>query len=337
MMRAFKKLFIICLFLVVMLALVGCGGDSGSNTDNNNNNNNNNDNNQNQNQNQNQHEWTENELFWDSDKNGIPDWQEKEITLTYATWQYENSDAVTIDTLLIEEFMKKYPNIHVEMQIVGGLENVWEANFLALMETEEVPDVFLIHRLENLLDKNVLADLTDFYDHDEDTQFLFDSVKDLGMYKGRRYSLPTFIYPEIWLVNLDLLEDCNIDAPDYDWTWEQMEAIAKAVYAARGTQHAIGIYGTDEYYMELPKIMKIKDDAVAGSKWLAYGYCDDKVMLNNRPAQVVKILVQSPEGPRFIMYQMGTTDHPYGINTKIGLRVYKDMFMIEKKKNTMDW
>ena len=81
-------------------------------------------------------------------------------------------------------------------------------------------------------------------------------------------------------------------------------------------------------------MLKIKGKEIYGT---VYGYCDDKVMLNNRPAQVVKILVQSPEGPRFIMYQMGTTDHPYGINTKISLRVYKDMFMIEKKKNTMDW
>ena len=81
-------------------------------------------------------------------------------------------------------------------------------------------------------------------------------------------------------------------------------------------------------------MLKIRGKEIYGT---VYGYCDDKVMLNNRPAQVVKILVQSPEGPRFIMYQMGTTDHPYGINTKISLRVYKDMFMIEKKKNTMDW
>ncbi|MBO4668193.1 MAG: hypothetical protein J5666_08750 [Bacilli bacterium] len=269
--KVLTKVFSLLLVVLMVFALVGCG-DTPSPTPNP-------DPDPNPNPNPDpdpkEHEWTENELFWDSDKNGIPDWQEKEITLTYATWQYGSSETVTIDTLLIEEFMKKYPNIHVEMQIIEGLEEAWEANFLTLMETEEIPDVFLIHRLENLLDKNVLADLTDFYNHDEDTQYLFESVRDLGLYKGRRYCLPTFVYPEIWIVNLDLLEDCNIDAPGYDWTWDQMEAIAKAVYAARGTQHAIGIYGTDEYYFELPKIMKIKDDAVEGSKWLAYGYCND--------------------------------------------------------------
>lgn len=215
------------------------------------------------------HTWTENELFWDADKNGIEDWQEEEITLTYATWQYNNPDAVTIDTLMIEKFMEKYPNVHVEMQIVGEDEE-WEANMLALLETEEIPDVFLIRRLENMLPYGVLADLTDFYNHDEDTEYIFESVRDLGLYNGRRYSVPSFIYPEIWIVNLDLLEQANLDAPSYEWTWGQMENIAKA--ASNQTTHVIGLYGTDQYYFELPKIQKIKNNEEVGMNWLAYGY-----------------------------------------------------------------
>ena len=46
--------------------------------------------------------------FWDADGNGIADWQEKEITLRYATWQYTNPETQTIDTFLADEFMKKY-------------------------------------------------------------------------------------------------------------------------------------------------------------------------------------------------------------------------------------
>ncbi len=252
----FKKLFALCMVALVLVALVGCGGnkpdggkDPGGKDP----------------------KQNENELFWDADGNGTPDWQEKEITLRYATWQYNNPEAVTIDTLLIDEFMKKYPNIHVEMQIVGE-DTEWETNLLALMETEDLPDVFLVNRLENILSYNILADLTDFFNHDEDADYIFESVRDLGIYKGKRYVVPTFIYPEIWLVNKDLLAECNIEAPGYDWTWDQMESIAKAVYNARGTVHTIGIYGSDQYYFELPKIMKMATDSEAGSKWLGYGY-----------------------------------------------------------------
>lgn len=65
---------------------------------------------------------------------------------------------------------------------------------------------------------------------------------------------------------------------------------------------------------------------------VVYGYTDDNVLMNGRPAQVVKLLVDTPNGKRFIMYQLGNTSRPYGVNTVIDLKVYKNYFMIEKNK-----
>ncbi len=70
---------------------------------------------------------------------------------------------------------------------------------------------------------------------------------------------------------------------------------------------------------------------------VVYGYADDNVLMNGRPAQVVKLLVESPVGKRFIMYQLGSTEQPYGINTTVGVIVYRNMFMIEKKKEELNW
>ncbi len=67
-----------------------------------------------------------------------------------------------------------------------------------------------------------------------------------------------------------------------------------------------------------------------------YGYMDDNVLLNGEPAQVVKILVRTKKGPRFLLYQLGRTDHPYGINKRINLRVYKDYFLITKDDKEYD-
>ena len=259
------KLVMLCFACLLVLALVACGetGGSGDNPD------------DGGNPGGKEHQWTENELYWDADKNGKPDWTEKEITLRYATWQYTDPNTVTIDTLMVEAFMEKYPNIHVEMQIVG-YDEIFENNLLQLLEasTEEnkLPDVFLIERLEHLLPYNILADITEYFNHDDDTEYIFESVKDLGLYNGKRYCVPTFIYPEIWIVNKKLLADCNIAAPSYDWTWEQMELIAKKVSESLVSDHAIGVYGTEQYYFELPKILKTASNAEAGAKWLAYGY-----------------------------------------------------------------
>lgn len=64
-----------------------------------------------------------------------------------------------------------------------------------------------------------------------------------------------------------------------------------------------------------------------------YGYMDDHVLLNNRPAQIVKLLIQTRNGPRFIMYQLGSTLKPYKINDRIDVMVYGKYFLICKEQN----
>lgn len=66
-----------------------------------------------------------------------------------------------------------------------------------------------------------------------------------------------------------------------------------------------------------------------------YGYMDDHVLINGRPAQIVKLLVQTTEGPRFILYQLGNTLKPYGINDRIDVQVYRNYFLICKNKETV--
>jgi len=64
---------------------------------------------------------------------------------------------------------------------------------------------------------------------------------------------------------------------------------------------------------------------------VVYGYMNDNVMINNEPAQIVKLLIQTPDGPRFIMYQLGNTFKLYRIHDSIELMMYQNYFMICKK------
>lgn len=59
---------------------------------------------------------------------------------------------------------------------------------------------------------------------------------------------------------------------------------------------------------------------------------DDNILLNGAPAQIVKLLVNTDEGPKFILYQLCDIKQPFKVNSKIQLRVYKDMFLIPKRK-----
>ena len=67
------------------------------------------------------------------------------------------------------------------------------------------------------------------------------------------------------------------------------------------------------------------------------GYINDNVLLNGHPAQVVKLIADTTAGKRYLMYQLGRADHPYGINTELDLLVYKDYFLIIRKKETINW
>lgn len=68
-----------------------------------------------------------------------------------------------------------------------------------------------------------------------------------------------------------------------------------------------------------------------------YGYMNDEVLINNQPAQIVKLLVETSDGPRFVLYKLGSTVKPYGINDEIELMVYEDCFMICKNRESVRW
>lgn len=217
--------------------------------------------------------------FWDQDANGIEDWTEEAITLTYATWQHTSEDIVTIESLMVNAFMEKYPNITVDIVMMGASSEEWDTNFVAAAESDTLPDVFLINRLASFLPYNILADITTYYENDPDTDFIFDSVQDLGIYKEVRYAVPTFIYPTMWLVNLDILEAAGIAIPSYDWTYEQMLSIAQA--ATNENTHVMGMYGCSFFNRELPKVLKIEaatneTELAIARTWQSYSFDGSK-------------------------------------------------------------
>ena len=63
-----------------------------------------------------------------------------------------------------------------------------------------------------------------------------------------------------------------------------------------------------------------------------YGYLNDNVFFNGKPSKIVKLLIDTEEGPRFILYQLSDTKELYDINSKVKLLFYKKMFLIHKEE-----
>lgn len=273
-----KKIVTLVLVTVFMFAFVSCGGSATTSlltTQ---------DNGENQTTDSQVTTGTPTPTYWDKDGNGIEDWQEEEITLTFSTWQHTSADIITIESLLIDEFMAKYPNITVEIQMMGASSEEWDANFITASESDTLPDVFLINRLASFLPYNILGDITEFYDNDPDTDYIFDSIQDLGIYNDVRYAIPTFIYPTMWVVNLDILELAGIPAPEYNWTYQQMQAIAQAT--TNENNHILGMYGTMFFNRELPKVLKLEaastpEELAYAKKWQSYGFDGEDFNFND--------------------------------------------------------
>ena len=89
----------------------------------------------------------------------------------------------------------------------------------------------------------------------------------------------------------------------------------------------VGIAAT---YIVLSRIWRYITVVLFGKEieGVVYGFQDDNVLLNGNPAQVAKILLHTPNGPRFIMYQLGNTSRPFKANDRLMIKVYKDRFKI---------
>ncbi len=215
---------------------------------------------------------------------GTPDWASQPITLNYSVVsKVEDSTVPAIEELMLEAFTEKYPNITVNpIQLDWSISETWGDKIIEFTTTGTIIDVFLVPRLEDLAGTGYLADLTDFYDNDEDTAFIMDNVSNLGVFDEVRYTVPTFLYPSFWVVNEDVLSEAGVETPNSDWTWAQMEGIAKT-FANINNVH--GLYDTSPYLYEYPKHVKTQEDAAVGKTWFARSYDGTKFNYSDSATQ----------------------------------------------------
>lgn len=75
-------------------------------------------------------------------------------------------------------------------------------------------------------------------------------------------------------------------------------------------------------------IVKLKGKKIEAT---VYGVVNDhNLHINEKPAQIVQLLINTEDGYKLIFYELGTTNCPYEINNKVVLQVYKDKFLIVK-------
>ena len=165
----------------------------------------------------------------DLDNNGTADWQEQELTITIGFSYYGEDNETNSVYQNIEKFMLAYPNITVERSatFTSGWSSDDDLLLIQVAAATEgtLPDVYFNPKGAETYDKGMTLDLTPYFETDEESVWVTDNaLSGMETQDGQEiWGIPWQGVGPIVAVNLTLLEKLDIDAPGYDWTYEEYE------------------------------------------------------------------------------------------------------------------
>jgi len=141
---------------------------------------------------------------------------------------------VTRDTLRVELFEKKYPNIEVKMEPFTGEFHLFDQMLSTWCAAGNAPDLVCMdfELLEHVL-KDQLLPLDQFTSKDEDFQewkYSIPESLDEFTYAGKLYGLPRGLYTYIYWINADLYRKQGLSIPTLENSWtldEFMDSLKK--------------------------------------------------------------------------------------------------------------
>ncbi len=170
--------------------------------------------------------------------------QTRNIVLSYADWGDQE-----LNQLLINAFMERYPNITVQLRRdITGTGGAFTESLLNAQAAGVLPDVFAIDNVPTGVSNGLMLDISEFWDADPDTSFVYPNIATTAVYNGERLAIPTFQFIKGIYINITLLEDLLIPIPPFDWTYDEFVDLAIQV---RQAGQADIIYGIEPWFGDL--------------------------------------------------------------------------------------
>lgn len=156
---------------------------------------------------------------------GLPPMTTENITLTYACWGLAEKGETEVRDKQLAGFMAKYPNIKVEFVNID--QGTWNEGLYNMAAAGTLPDVFWVFSVTEAVKNEWALDVTDMFNADPDTKEIYPSVREMAQINGRRYSVPTVMFPHVMFMNKTLFKKYNIPMPSYDWKVDEFIDLAK--------------------------------------------------------------------------------------------------------------
>jgi len=169
----------------------------------------------------------------------------KEITLNYTTWvNRKDATGNYVDETMTKEFMKKYPNIKVNFQLLTEADSnaYHQKTDLMIAGGDEIDIVEYSNRIAyyDRVGKKMLAPLDEYITAQGKKYsdlFNIDTTVD-----GKIYALPWDVKPSIVILNKSYLEEAGLSIPKLDWTWDDYRDYAKKLTKGEGKDRRYGSY-----------------------------------------------------------------------------------------------
>lgn len=151
------------------------------------------------------------------------DLTDDKIELTY--FHFDQDETVQN---LAKRFMELYPNIKVN--VVYENVSTYNDTLLTLVSNAQSPDVIMYSDADFALSNMLLADISEYWNADSETQNLADTVNSagIGTYQtSARFGVPVKFFPGVMYIDKNVLETLNVNLPDMTWTWSDMIQLIK--------------------------------------------------------------------------------------------------------------
>ncbi len=181
------------------------------------------------------------------------------IVLSYADWGDQE-----LNQALIDSFMELYPNIDVVLrQDITGSGGAFMNNLVNAQAAGLLPDVFAVDSVPLAITNGMVMDVSEYWDMDPDTQYVYPNIQDSAVYNGQRFAIPSFQFIKGVFVNITLLETYNITIPDKDWTYDEFMALARQIRQLGAGDTVFGLE-TWDWGFDFKELFPTQDDANMG-------------------------------------------------------------------------
>lgn len=158
---------------------------------------------------------------------------------------YSNENEKDNNQLIIDEFLKLYPEYEVEMVYIPY--GSYSEQVLSMSVANNLPDVIWVVEdyLPTFANKGIIENLEPYIeaDDDYDASVFFDNALEFTQVDGVQYALPRDIGVQVMAYNKTLFDASSVDYPEVGWTWDDMISIGQQLTISNGdriSQYGLG-------------------------------------------------------------------------------------------------